>query len=567
MKKNIKFLIFLLAIFLLPVISVKAWGFVDLDGSDTPRSGYHCYYLSSDRTSSKKFVFFTNRILTGVGDLFSGENNTQTIWADRSSFPEALSSVNIESSFTDYQNGDAMSLEVCAQAAAIIMYAEAGSDYSNVPEVPIVYELPSGVPGVYDIFDEADGLHDDNTPLLLYSETGFKVFKPEPGFASSPYYDVPQGTLTPSAPDTDYLVNEGLHPGCYDSISSEQDFLECFQCSASGMVDQACRTNAYTIGILPEPETVTNVTDRIVEDDPNRVVDGTVTGIVDSEAGLYNWTCEDVKYTTAVYNILRLIAPFLLIIFASLDYFKAVVAGDIKKQQEAKVKAPKRLIAFLLLLVIPFIVSWMFKSFGGYGSNVMTAFCCVATNGNQNCSIGSSNSGTPTPTTPTNTSQVDEVTADNLCNGNNYLSPNKITTVCSVKDCINNRYGECLSTNLDDGICNKCEYTPLSISEDLCTSNCGVGYKSGQCFFNMVKGVSTSSINNLSTSGLTLIKKVHQSGTTGDYHDGYFNYDRKIKENVTQTVCTNELNGTPYDCDSSGNSCSCLYGNSIISGN
>lgn len=554
--------------------------------STTPKEGYGCYYLTSNSLGIDKFVFYTNRDMSGTGalDLFSGDNNIQTVWAHRGSYMENYSGIEYDmTTFENYSSGQPMSADTCAAAGAVIMKSNgSGWGGGSAGNVQFVEELDSGEAGVYDVFSFADDFSSNGTDdssnystnnqvLLLYGN-GFKVHSAD--YSSSDPYNCDDCfttnaelfQITAARERTDFMSFYGIDT-CFSSISSQAEMKTCFGCNGSAITSPCRSPNIYTIGVLAEPETVTGLVDGIEGADPNKVVDGTVTGIVDSEAGLYNWTCEDVKYTTFIYNALRLIAPFLLIIFASLDYFKAVVAGDIKKQQEARVKAPKRLIAFLLLLILPFIVSWMFKAFGGYGSNVTTAFCCVATNGNQNCSIGSSNSGTPTPTTPTNTSQVDEVTAENLCNGNNYLSPNKITTVCSVKDCINNRYGECLSTNIDDGICNKCEYTPLSISEDLCTSNCGVGYKSGQCFFNMVKGVSTSSISNISNSGLTLIKKVHQSGTTGDYHDGYFNYDRKIKENVTQTVCTNELNGTPYDCDSSGNSCSCLYGKSIISNN
>ena len=534
------------------------------------RPGYDCYLMCQDASCRYKFLFYTNRDMSGITgfngttartNVFSeGTDGTvKTLYSRNRSRISAMNvnSLIIESGFEDAQLGNISPMQ-CAAAGAVFTATGGSEPYD------LLIEESSGTPGVYQVFDE----------VLLFG-SGFKLIMPGEFFAdSSNPYDPYEGPAMirqgdDLRPRTEDAISANICPHGYMDINTEEDFIDCYQCTGSSSQLQntgsTCNNGLYTIGVMPEPDNVSNEIDDGT--DPNDVVDGTVTGIVDSEAGLYNWTCEDVKYTTFIYNILRLIAPFLLIIFASLDYFKAVVAGDIKKQQEARVKAPKRLIAFLLLLLIPFIVSWMFKAFGGYGSNVMTAFCCVATNGNPNCSIGSSGSGTPTPTTPTNTSQVDEVTADNLCNGNNYLSPNKITTVCSVKDCINNRYGECLSTNIDDGICNKCEYTPLSISKDLCTSNCGVGYKSGQCFFNMVKGVSTSSINNLSNSGLTLIKKVHQSGTTGDYHDGYFNYDRKIKENVTQTVCTSELKGTPYDCDSSGNSCSCLYGNSIISGN
>lgn len=286
----------------------------------------------------------------------------------------------------------------------------------------------------------------------------------------------------------------------------------------------------------------------------------------DETATTIGLTCNDVHYASDAYLSLRIIAPFLLILFGSIDFFKAVTAGDQKKQQEARSKFPKRLIAFALLLILPFVVQFIFKTFGTFSSNNMTVFCCIATHGDSNCDIGVTSGNDPIPDRdPTNIDDIDEVTDDNLCNGSNYLSPMQKTTRTDVSGCINNRRGTCESLNISDGTC-RCRYTYVpNIPEDKCSSNCGVGYYSGACYFNAVIGASSSQINNISNSGLSLIKKVHQAGTTGDYFDGYFQYDMHIKTNVTQSVCTGELRGIPYSCNSNGTKCSCLYGNGISS--
>lgn len=98
-------------------------------------------------------------------------------------------------------------------------------------------------------------------------------------------------------------------------------------------------------------------------------------------------TCEDVKYVTFAYNTLRILAPLLLMIYGSLDFFKAITAGDVKKQQEARSKFPKRIIAFLLLIILPFVVGYLFKVFGKFGSSNLSTFCCVATNGSEDCNV------------------------------------------------------------------------------------------------------------------------------------------------------------------------------------
>ena len=560
MKKNIKFLLLLLALMIMPVISVKA------DYFDT-RSGYHCYLLCKNGPCDSHFLLYTNKDmtmsnfdgLTAKTDFFApnAENrNIQSIWNERFDNPSyegariSFDLVN-ESGFENYQYGSPMSPMQCAAAGVVSTNFIRSEDLELVIEEDHDDTQTYGdQPGVYEVF-----------PNVLLFGSGFRVITPNID-ASNPYDSFEDGVVArwAGAPS-----NVSLSSSCPVSIFSEirtyEDFLNCYGCSSSNYIDYPCDSGIYTPGVVPEPDNAENAIDQGT--DPNNVIDGHVIGGVDTDTSTYNWTCDDVKYTTFAYNTLRIVAPFLLIIFASIDYFKAVAAGDIKKQQEARSKAPKRLIAFILLLVLPFVVGWIFKTFGAHGSGVLSVFCCVATNGNQECTIDNPNRG-GNPVTPTNTSQVEDVSAENLCNGSSYLTPVTVTTVCSVEDCVNKRYGECLSTNINDPVCNKCQYTALTISEDLCNSNCGIGYNGGQCFFNVRTGENTSTINNIANSGLNLIKTVHQTGTTGDYQDGYYQYDRHIKKNITQSVCTGELNGTPYDCDSTGNSCSCLYGNSIF---
>lgn len=94
----------------------------------------------------------------------------------------------------------------------------------------------------------------------------------------------------------------------------------------------------------------------------------------------YSFKCSDVKYLTGIWTFLRVIAPFLLIIFGSLDFFKSMVAGDEKKMKESRGKFVKRLIAFILFIVLPFAVQLIFKYAGTYGSERLCIVKCIATN-------------------------------------------------------------------------------------------------------------------------------------------------------------------------------------------
>ena len=60
--------------------------------------------------------------------------------------------------------------------------------------------------------------------------------------------------------------------------------------------------------------------------------------------------CSDVKHLTSIWMFLRILTPFLVVLFGTLDFFKAMAAGDEKKMKESRGKFIKRLIAFFLFI-------------------------------------------------------------------------------------------------------------------------------------------------------------------------------------------------------------------------
>lgn len=90
--------------------------------------------------------------------------------------------------------------------------------------------------------------------------------------------------------------------------------------------------------------------------------------------------CSDVRHLTGIWLAIRIIAPFLVILFGSLDFFKSMIANDEKQMRQARGKFIKRLIAFLLLIILPFIVQFIFSTMGTYGSENVCLVKCIATN-------------------------------------------------------------------------------------------------------------------------------------------------------------------------------------------
>ncbi|MBR2713062.1 MAG: hypothetical protein IKE73_05085, partial [Bacilli bacterium] len=70
-------------------------------------------------------------------------------------------------------------------------------------------------------------------------------------------------------------------------------------------------------------------------------------------------------------------APFLLILFGSIDYFKVVTAGDPDSIKKAKKQFKTRLLAFVLLLVIPFVIKFILNTFGTRGAQSIETMRCI----------------------------------------------------------------------------------------------------------------------------------------------------------------------------------------------
>lgn len=62
-----------------------------------------------------------------------------------------------------------------------------------------------------------------------------------------------------------------------------------------------------------------------------------------------------------VIRIISIAAPFALIIFGSLDFFKAIIAGDEKEMKQKRKPFIGRLVAAIIILLLPTIVNLVMK--------------------------------------------------------------------------------------------------------------------------------------------------------------------------------------------------------------
>lgn len=70
------------------------------------------------------------------------------------------------------------------------------------------------------------------------------------------------------------------------------------------------------------------------------------------------------NFITKYWGIVVALAPALLILMTSIDFFKAIVSGDADKIKKSSSDALKRTLAFILLLFLPFIVNTLFSWIG-----------------------------------------------------------------------------------------------------------------------------------------------------------------------------------------------------------
>ena len=120
---------------------------------------------------------------------------------------------------------------------------------------------------------------------------------------------------------------------------------------------------------------------REAPSDLNEAKIGKINRILSSyELNTESFKCSDVKYLTEIWLVIRIISPFIVVLFGSLDFFKAITAGDEKKIKESKTKFIKRVIAFFLLIFLPFVVQFIFSNIGPNKSKNVCLIKCIATN-------------------------------------------------------------------------------------------------------------------------------------------------------------------------------------------
>ena len=76
-----------------------------------------------------------------------------------------------------------------------------------------------------------------------------------------------------------------------------------------------------------------------------------------------------IKLLKIVIRVIQIAAPLALIIFGSLDFFKAIIAGDEKEMKAKRKPFIGRLIAAVVILLLPMLVKLVMKTVASSTNN------------------------------------------------------------------------------------------------------------------------------------------------------------------------------------------------------
>ena len=243
------------------------------------------------------------------------------------------------------------------------------------------------------------------------------------------------GGLCSSAINVDDILNTSQYDNCMNANQHSSCYLTALpKCKNSEICDN-CK--GYTGTALTEctkgctndiekcmrdagySESITNKKAKIEELKKKRIeLQNKIKGVKDSltykyeEAEIqgiewkrkkYTPQCKDIKVITYLWSIIKYTAPFLIIIFTGFDYFKVVMAADEAAMKKIKKSIPKRLIAFILLLVMPLLLKIFMENFGTNGSNKLGYLKCILTGDTTSGEVETTDTSTNTNDNTSNT--------------------------------------------------------------------------------------------------------------------------------------------------------------------
>lgn len=95
----------------------------------------------------------------------------------------------------------------------------------------------------------------------------------------------------------------------------------------------------------------------------------------------YKLKCDDVKIFHNIWIIIIIIAPVLVILMGTLDFGQAVISSNEDKIQKAWKKFPKRILALVILILVPWLISLLLSLTTNEGARDTNLMYCIINGG------------------------------------------------------------------------------------------------------------------------------------------------------------------------------------------
>lgn len=360
------------------------------------------FYESTNVTWSAAIKSIKSELKSNCSAYKNDKSNNREVYLDlldHDMFPKMLES-NYIASYNDSEYKNKIPNEKCYNTVVKAMYMQVSfSKWWELVDWLSLTKVDNANGDIDKFYDYYEFAH-------LYTDGGLKV---------RPVYDalvqMKKGNV--GIDNNNKLSDDECSALCHDynpaykSTGSSSAYSQCM--NSTGVKDcktaqSKCKSKTFGIGDSNSAKTAYDqcmktemgddkyqkMQDTIEEmkNDNNQTIASAAQGMVDTLSRVdapdfknitfdphYTPKCEDYEELHNIYNILRIIAPILVILFGTLDYAKAVIASDIEKMEKSKKNFPKRLLLLVLFIIVPFIVSFLISTFSS--TNITVARCVV----------------------------------------------------------------------------------------------------------------------------------------------------------------------------------------------
>lgn len=159
---------------------------------------------------------------------------------------------------------------------------------------------------------------------------------------------------------------------CSDKTSTEQEICIKNEFTKNGLDTSYLETRNEKMNELSEE------IDKL-----KKTIDAAKASNINIEVGVhpYKLTCDDVVIFHQIWVLIIILAPVLVIVMGTLDFGQAVISSNEEKMQKAWKKFPKRILALVLLILVPTLIGIILSLTTEEGARDTSLMYCIINGG------------------------------------------------------------------------------------------------------------------------------------------------------------------------------------------